>query len=138
MLEIISKIFGFVSIVKNGFWIGFLMILMSLIDPADIFAVIYRVTLKFIEFYMIWSSYSAFKLFKSFKKVKLKRSSSLPKNFIAKLLHYRKIPLISRISSTIASYPALSTSPLPQFSSFAFSNMEKDLPSLQFSLYYSS
>lgn len=46
------------------------MVCMTLVDPNDFMAVIYRVGLKSMEFYIIWSTYSAFKLFKGFKKVK--------------------------------------------------------------------
>lgn len=51
------------------------MIFMSLVDPNDMFAVLYRVTLKAMEFYIIWSTYATFKLFKSFKKVKVARKT---------------------------------------------------------------
>lgn len=46
------------------------MVFMSIIDPKDFFAIIYRVILKGLEFYMIWSSYAAYKVFTGIKKVR--------------------------------------------------------------------
>lgn len=67
------KAFGWISVVRNSIWIGVLMVLVSLVNPTDLLAVVYRVALKSMEFYIIWSTYASFKLFKSFKKVKINR-----------------------------------------------------------------
>jgi hypothetical protein len=92
MLEFTAKTFAFVSILKNSVWIAVLMVCMAMIDPKDIFAVIYRVTLKGFEFYIIWSSYGAFKLIKCINKVKFIRNSAnlLFHDPIHKLLFQKK------------------------------------------------
>lgn len=68
----LAKSFAWLSVLRNSMWIAVLMILTSLIDPQDLYAVVYRVALKSMEFYIIWSTYGAIKLFKSFKKVRTK------------------------------------------------------------------
>lgn len=64
------KICGCLSILRNSFYIAFLMILWSLINPQHEFAMWLKIALKIIEFYIIWSTYGAFKLFEGIKKVK--------------------------------------------------------------------
>lgn len=77
MKVVLAKFFGWFSVVKNAAWIGVLMVCMTLVDPNDFMAVIYRVGLKSLEFYIIWSTYGTFKLFKSFKQVTRNFSQSI-------------------------------------------------------------
>lgn len=72
MKILLAKVFGWMSVLKNSLWISVLMVLMTLVDPNDFLAVVYRVSLKSMEFYIIWSTYASFKLFKGLKRVKRK------------------------------------------------------------------
>jgi hypothetical protein len=70
MNVLLVKTFGWASVLRNSLWMGLLMVFMTLVDSTDVHSVLYRVAIKSMEFYIMWSSYAAFKLFKSFKKVK--------------------------------------------------------------------
>lgn len=100
-----AKSLACLSVLRNSVWIAVLMILTSLIDPQDLYAVVYRVALKSMEFYIIWSTYGAFKLFKSFKKVRSWEQNLLGIFFKSSTFEFcRKILRISPTFSTTASY----------------------------------
>ena len=63
------KFCGFMSILRNSIWIAFLMILWSLLNPQYTYAMFYRIGLKFIEFYILWSTYASVKIFEGLRKV---------------------------------------------------------------------
>ena len=63
------KFCGFMSILRNSIWIAFLMILWSLLNPQYTYAMFYRIGLKLIEFYILWSTYASVKIFEGLRKV---------------------------------------------------------------------
>jgi len=63
------KFCGFMSILRNSLWIAFLMILWSLLNPQYTYSMFYRIGLKFIEFYILWSTYASVKIFEGLRKV---------------------------------------------------------------------
>lgn len=65
------KFCGCLSILRNSVWIALLMIAWSLINPQYKYAMLLRIGLKIMEFYIIWSTYSTFKLFEGIKKVRM-------------------------------------------------------------------
>jgi hypothetical protein len=67
------KFCGCLSILRNSVWVAMLMIAWSLINPQYKYAMLLRIGLKIMEFYIIWSTYGTFKLFEGSKKVRMRK-----------------------------------------------------------------
>lgn len=89
-LEVMSslvKFCGCLSILRNSVWMALLMIAWSLINPQYKYAMLLRIGLKIMEFYIIWSTYGTFKLFEGIKKVRVENYFMLLKIVISKNYH---------------------------------------------------
>jgi hypothetical protein len=64
------KFCAILAVIRNSVWIAFLMILWSLLDAHNEYIIFYRIGLKLMEFYIIWSTYAAYKVFDGVRKVK--------------------------------------------------------------------